>query len=75
MELIAVELYRTPGKCQCRFQRAPRRGTGRERIDKFRGHLGPMSIPKRAFADAAQQEEFRNLAAEMLPRPAPGVPG
>jgi len=34
-----------------------------------------MSIPKRAFADAAQQEEFRNLAAEMLPRPAPGVPG
>lgn len=34
----------------------------------------PMLIPKRAFADAAQQAEFRNLAAELLHRPAPAFP-
>jgi hypothetical protein len=30
-----------------------------------------MLIPKRAFADVAQRDEFRQLAAEMLYRPAP----
>ena len=33
-----------------------------------------MLIPKRAFADAAQQDEFRQLAADMLHRPAPAFP-
>lgn len=37
-------------------------------------HNSPMLIPKRAFADAAQQDEFRQLAAEMLHRPAPAFP-
>lgn len=34
----------------------------------------PMLIPKRAFADAAQQAEFRQLADQMLHRPAPAFP-
>ena len=34
----------------------------------------PMLIPKRACADAAQQDEFRQLADQMLHRPEPAFP-